>query len=232
MKITIIHGQNHKGSSYHIGRMIANKLANDAEIAEYFLPQDLPHFCLGCYSCIEDESKCPFYEKKKTILESMEEAEILIFTTPTYCLHASAPMKSFMDLTFTYWMSHRPRKCMFHKKAIVISTAAGSGTKSAIKDITSMLLYWGVPVVKTYGISVQAMSWEQVSDKKKAVIEHDVKKLVSKVGNGKAPKAGIKTKMIFYLMRMMQKAGLGSSPVELQYWKENGWLDKKRPWRE
>lgn len=176
MKITIIHGQNHKGSSYHIGRMAANKLANDAEIAEYFLPQDLPHFCLGCYSCIEDESKCPFYEKKKTILESMEEAEILIFTTPTYCLHASAPMKSFMDLTFTYWMSHRPRKCMFHKKAIVISTAAGNGTKSAIKDITSMLLYWGVPVVKTYGISVQAMSWEQVSDKKKAVIEHDVKK--------------------------------------------------------
>ena len=31
-------------------------------------------------------------------------------------------------------------------------------------------------------------------------------------------------------MRMMQKKGLGSSPEDKEYWKENGWLDKKRPW--
>ena len=47
-------------------------------------------------------------------------------------------MKAFMDLTFTYWMSHRPRACMFSKKAVVISTAAGTGTKSAIKDIAKL----------------------------------------------------------------------------------------------
>ena len=53
-------------------------------------------------------------------MTEVESADILIFTTPTYCLRASAPMKSFIDLTFNYWMSHRPRKCMFSKKAIVI----------------------------------------------------------------------------------------------------------------
>lgn len=65
-------------------------------------------------------------------------------------MRASASMKAFIDLTFTYWMSHRPRKCMFSKKAVVISTAAGSGAKSAIKDISNTLFYWGVPYIKEY----------------------------------------------------------------------------------
>ena len=54
MKITIIHGQNHKGSSYHIGRILAEKLAGEQEITEFFLPRDLNHFCLGCCTCIAD----------------------------------------------------------------------------------------------------------------------------------------------------------------------------------
>ena len=49
MKVVLIHGQNHKGSSYNIGGMIANKIANEDEIVEFFLPKDLNHFCVGCY---------------------------------------------------------------------------------------------------------------------------------------------------------------------------------------
>ena len=107
-------------------------------------------------------------------MTAIESADVLIFTTPTYCMRASAPMKSFIDLTFNYWMVHRPRKCMFTKKAIVVSTAAGSGIKSAIKDITNTLLYWGVPYVLSYGISVQAMNWNAVADKKKEKIDKEV----------------------------------------------------------
>lgn len=40
----------------------------------------------------------------------------------------------------------------------------------------------------------------------------------------------MKTKFIFYIMRMMQKADWGASPVEKKYWQDNGWLGKKRPW--
>ena len=39
--------------------------------------------------------------------------------------------------------------------------------------------------------------------------------------------AGIKTKGMFYIMRMMQKNGWNSRDVE--YWKEQGWAEKKRP---
>lgn len=232
MKIVLLHGQNHKGSSYHIGRMVADKMAQESEITEFFLPRDLPHFCNGCYGCIVSEESCPYYGEKHRILTAMEEADVLIFTTPTYGLRASAPMKSFIDLTFSYWMSHRPRACMFHKRAVVVSTAAGTGTGSAIKDITTMLRYWGVPYIKTYGISVQAMSWEQVSEKKKEKIDKDTAKLAEKVGKRTHVSAGPGTKGIFTMMRLMQKAGLGSGPDDRQYWEDRGWLGRARPWKQ
>ena len=50
MKIVMLNGQNHKGSSYHIGRQIIDKISGENEITEFFFPKDLDHFCLGCYN--------------------------------------------------------------------------------------------------------------------------------------------------------------------------------------
>lgn len=231
MKIVLVHGQNHKGSTYTIGRMIADRISGDKEITEFFLPRDLNHFCTGCYNCIDDDSKCPFYTEKQKIMGAVEQADLLIFTTPTYCMRASAPMKSFIDLTFTYWMSHRPRKCMFKKKAVVVSTAAGIGTASAIKDVTTALGYWGISDITEYGISVQAMNWDMVSKKKKSKIEKAAEKIARKLSSNRTPKVSIKTKMMFSMMRMMQKNGMGSGEAEKEYWTAKGWTKGKRPWR-
>ena len=46
----------------------------------------------------------------------------------------------------------------------------------------------------------------------------------------KKPKPGIKTKIMFSLMRMMQIKNWGASPTEKEYWNEKGWLGKSRPW--
>ena len=232
MKIVLIHGQNHKGSSYHIGKMIADAINGKKEVLEFFLPRDLNHFCIGCYKCIEGDENCPFYSEKAVIMKAVEAADLLIFTTPTYCLRASAPMKSFLDLTFTYWMSHRPRKSMFSKRAVVVSTAAGSGAKSATKDVKTALFYWGVPYIKSYGIAVQAMNWDMVSAKNKEKIQKNVVQLASKLSNGKKSYIGIKTRFMFKMMALMQSAGWGSSPIEKEYWEKNGWLGRKRPWKD
>ncbi len=167
MKITIINGQNHKGSTYHIGRMLAEKLSQDDSITEFFLPRDMNHFCLGCYQCIEDIEKCPFYPEKKTILDSMELADLVIFTTPNYCFGPSAQMKALIDLFFDFWMSHRPLPWMFHKKAVVISTSAGGGAKAAAKMVRKALIYMGVPYIKQYTVAVQAMNWIWSSHQKR-----------------------------------------------------------------
>ena len=49
MNVTIIHGQNHQESSYHAGRFLVNQFNDVEELHEFFLPDDLPVFCIGCY---------------------------------------------------------------------------------------------------------------------------------------------------------------------------------------
>lgn len=229
MKVVLIHGQNHRGSTYHIGRLLADKLG--MESTEFFLPRDLNHFCLGCYSCIENEAKCPFWSEKKPILDAMEQADLFIFTSPNYCLAPSGPMKSFLDLMFDCWMVHRPKEWMFSKRAVIISTSAGAPSGGVIKVIKNSLFGWGIPYIKSYGIALQAMNWGMVKDEKKAKIEHDMAKLAKKLCSDKKPYVTIKTRLMFRVMGLMHSAGWDSSPVEKQYWDENGWLSGKRPWK-
>ena len=231
MKIVLIHGQNHKGSSYTIGRKIAEKMNCEKEITEFFLPKDLPHFCTGCFSCIDNEEKCPFYAEKQKIMDEIEKADVLIFTTPTYCLRASAPMKTFIDLTFTYWMSHRPRQCMFEKRAAVISTAAGAGARSAVKDITTALGYWGISDITEFGMCIRASGLDEMSDKNKAKVEKKTDNIAKKLSKNKRPKTSINTKFLFSIMRMMQAKNMGAGEAEREYWEKNGWLGKARPWK-
>jgi multimeric flavodoxin WrbA len=232
MNIVVINGQNHKGSTYHIGRMLADMLAKKDEITEFFLPRDLNHFCLGCYSCIEDETKCPFWNEKKVILDAMERADLLIFTSPNYCLAPSGAMKSFLDLMFDCWMVHRPREWMFQKRAVILFTSAGASNGGAMKIVKNSLFGWGVPYIKTYGIAVQAMNWDMVKNKKKAKIEKDMTGIAKKLRCEKAPRVGVKTRLMFRMMGMMHAAGWDSSPAEKQYWAERGWLGKGRPWKQ
>ena len=231
MKIVIINGQNHKGTTYHMGRILAEKLAAQEDIAEYFLPRDLNHFCLGCYTCIEDETKCPFWREKKGILDAMEAADLFIFTTPNYCLAPSGAMKSFLDLLFDCWMVHRPKAWMFTKRAVVLSASAGASCKKVMAPVKDSLLYWGVPYIKTYGRPVQAASWEAVKPEKRAKIERHLTRIAQKINAGKAPRVGVKTRFLFWMMGKIHAAGMDSSPVERQYWEARGWLGKARPWK-
>ena len=232
MKIAIINGQNHKGSSYHIGRSLAEQIAGEKEITEFFLPRDLNHFCIGCYRCIENDADCPWFEQKSAIVDAMEAADLLVFTTPTYCMAPSASMKALLDLTFTLWMTHRPRGSMFRKKAVVISTAAGSPTSGAIKGVAQNLFYWGVPKIYRYGARVQAMNWDGVKPKRKEKVTQDMAKLARKLEKNKSPRVGLRTRFVFWMMAGMQKANWSSSPTEKEYWQARGWLGKARPWKQ
>lgn len=232
MKVVMLNGQNHKGSTYHMGRLLIDQLPGTPQVTEFFLPKDLPHFCSGCYACVEDEARCPYAAEKGRILQAIEQADLLIVTTPNYCMAPSAPLKAFIDLTFTYWGSHKPRACMFAKRAIVLSTTAGAGTKQAIKPVKTTLACWGVPWVKSCGVAVQAMNWAGVSAKKKAAIEKKMGRLAKAAAHSGRPRVPIKTKLLFWMMRKMQQANWGSGPTEKAYWQQHGWLGKERPWKQ
>lgn len=231
MKIVLIHGQNHKGSTWNIANLLFQKITGEKEVKEFFLPRDLNHFCVGCYSCLEGREKCPFWEDKQSMEEAMKEADLLILTTPNYCMMPSAPMKAFLDLFFTNWLSHKPQESMFRKRAVVIATAAGTGAKKSAKLVANNLTNWGIPEVTCYGISVNAMNWEMVPEKKKAKIEKDMNRLAAKLSGKAAVKVGIKTRFLFRVFGGMQKANWGASPSEKEYWESRGWLTGTKPWK-
>lgn len=229
MKITIIHGQSHKGSTYHIARMLAEKVGG--EITEFFLPHDFSENCLGCTSCfMKGEENCPHYEKLLPINKAMFEADLLIFASPVYVYHATGAMKSFLDHYGYMWMVHRPRREMFTKQAVCISTAAGGGTKSTNKDMSDSLFFWGVPKIYNIGVNVQATDWKSVSEKIKKSTEHKTDVIAKKIKsrNGKIT-PGIKTGAFFFMMSLMQKNGWNEA--DKIYWHEMGWTDGNKPWK-
>ena len=179
MKIVIIHGQNHKGSTYNIARIMADKLSGQVE--EFFLPRDFDKFCIGCTNCIiKQESLCPHYEKLTPITKAMDEADVLIFASPVYVYHVTGPMKSFLDHYAYRWMVHRPEEKMFSKQAICISTAAGAGTKSTNKDMADSLFYWGISKIYKCGVAVRATSFDRVDEKIKRKLIKKLQKLLIK----------------------------------------------------
>lgn len=230
MKITIIYGQNHKGSTYHIARQLAEKL--NGEMTEFFLPRDFNHFCVGCSTCfLKDEKRCPHYKDLQPITKALDEADVIILASPVYVFHASGSMKALLDHYGYRWMIHRPEPDMFHKQAVCISTAAGGGMKSANKDMKDSLFYWGVGKIYTYGKAVAACDYPSVSEKKKSEIDQATTKLASQIRRRYGHvKPGLKTKAWFSLFRFLQKHGLNEA--DLGYWEEKGWTKQNRPWKD
>ena len=229
MKITIIHGQNHQGSTCHIARMLAQRLTDDVE--EFFLPRDFGEFCVGCTACFSDsETKCPHYEKLSPITAAMDRADVIILASPVYVYHATGPMKAFLDHYGWRWMVHRPEEKMFSKQAVCISTAAGAGMKSTNQDMAHSTFFWGIAKTYTYGAAVMETSWERVNAGKKQAIEKKLDSLAKRIRKKQGHvRPSLKTKAFFSIMRQLQKRGRNEADVT--YWKEKGWSEKKRPWK-
>lgn len=229
MKTVIIHGQSHKGSTYHIAHELAEKIGGTT--TEFFLPKDFGKFCTGCATCFMDsEKKCPHYKDLLPITRAMDAADVIILASPVYVFHTSGPMKAFLDHYGYRWMVHRPHEAMFKKQGVCICTAAGAGLKTANKDMADSLFFWGVAKIYTYGKSVAAIDWNSVDEKKKKSIDKATTSIAKKIirRQGRV-RPRLKTKVAFFLIRLFQKKGMNASDTD--YWKQKGWTDHKRPWK-
>lgn len=228
MKIVIINGQNHKGTTEHIARMLAEKVGG--EIKEFFLPRDFGEFCVGCTNCfIKSEEKCPHYNGLKNITDAMLEADLIILASPVYVFHTTGAMKSFLDHYGYMWMVHRPKEEMFKKQAVCISTAAGMGMKSTNKDMSHSLFFWGVPIRYKIGLAVFETRYSNISDKVKLRIDKKTTAIANKIKKRENKvKVTISTRAFFFGMHLLQRKGFNET--DRNYWKNKGWTGSKRPW--
>lgn len=234
MNITVIYGTNRtqKSTTYHIAKSFLNKLSDNDKVNEFFLPKDMNQFCLGCFQCFNgNHEKCPAYNMINSIRDSMNKSDLIIFTAPVYVYHAPGQVKAFLDHFGWEWCVHQPNGKMFSKQVLIISTAAGAGMKSTVKDIKDSMDFWGVAKVYNLKAVVSAANWDTVNDKIRKKLDTKINKLSNKIkkrASHVTPR--IKVKLIFYGCRLMHKY-LAINEPDVKHWKEHGWLDNKRPWK-
>ena len=230
MRIVMIHGQNHEGSTCMTARALAEKVGG--EVQEFFLPRDFDEPCRGCYTCFQTElTKCPHYRDLEPLASAMLEADLLILDSPVYVYHATGQMMSFLDHFGTWWVVHRPMPEMSRKQAVAISTAAGGGMKSTCRDMADSLEMWGVHRVYKLGFGVQAVKPSEIPariqktiDKKTEVLARKIQKNAGKQGYN------LRARLWFTLMRFAHRHFPPAEP-DYGYWESHGGHGKGRPWK-
>jgi len=224
MKIVVLHGQSHKGSAWHITRLLLDELGEKTDSVAEFETNDIKP-CIGCFSCMaRDEALCPHRAVVGPIIEAIEQADIVIAGSPNYCMGMSGQMKILFDHMAYRWMSHRPHAAMKRKIGIAVSTTAGIGAKKAAKDIARQMFWWGMAKTYRIGFAVAAMAWAEVKDEKRHKISSQIKKYARQIKKslGKT-KPGIKSRFIFSIMKAQQKGNVWN-PVDRKHWEDNGWI--------
>ena len=232
MKITVIYGTNRteKSSTYNIAQQFLAELACGDLVTEFHLPKDMPNFCTGCFACFSDNTKCPHYAYIKPIADAMQNADLIIITAPVYVFHAPGQVKALLDHFGYQWMGHKPNPRMFHKQALVISTAARAGMRHTVKDVQHSLDWWGVGRTYSFKKAILAGEWTEVTGKRKAAFAKEVRMTSRKIQRQQGAGPRLIVKIIFYLMRFVHKK-YRFSESDAAYWEENGWLAGKNPWK-
>jgi len=237
MKIALINGSpRKKGNTYHAAKLFLDNMSKFEKVTcvEYFLPWDLPEFCVGCANCFDKgEDKCPHAQYTLPILNSMIEADALIFATPVYVWNTTGAMKNFLDHFGHLFLVHRPKEEMFLKKAFVLSTASGGLKKSAIKPVAANLKQWGINRVYSAGFILKQLdhgTWNAINEKRRGKIEKIIEKKAKRFyrdTKAKKRRPYLFTRIMFCISRRMIKKDEGRL-YDKAYWKEKGWM-KKNP---
>ena len=166
MKICAVYGTERKGCTWHIAREILSRLP-EAEVTEFFLPQDCPECCISCFRCFNEENHCYYSAGARTILATMLDADVILLTSPVYALHLTGQMKTFLDHYACTWMVHKPNGEMFSKQGVVIASASGPVYRAALREMKDSLDFWGVAHTYKLGFTLMEISWDRLSPKLK-----------------------------------------------------------------
>lgn len=237
MKITVINGTEKRGVTYHLKEIFLERF-KAAEITEYFLPKDCPSFCTGCAGCFtKGENTCKDFDAVSVIEKSLLEADFIVMTSPAYVMHATGAMKALLDHLAYRWMPHRPAPEMFLKRAVIITQCIGAGAKSSAKDIKHSLSWWGISKIGVFsGALMEDIVWDKISEKRRKKLAKKINRLAckfAKINYAKPARTKLVTKVKFKFCRLIQKKVRknGDAGLDNEYWYNNGWLGKSRPWK-
>ncbi|MDO5835781.1 MAG: NAD(P)H-dependent oxidoreductase [Methanobacterium sp.] len=176
MKIlTIIGSPRRKGNSYQAARKLEKEMKKkgDYEFEYLFLKNTDLQACRGCFNCVPRGIEfCPLKDDRQIIQDKMQEADGLVLVSPVYVMMVSALLKNFIDRVA--YLCHRPA---YHgKKAMVLCTTAGIGSKETLNYMETITKSWGYQVTGKCGlVTAPWPATEGLKRKNQQILEKSVK---------------------------------------------------------
>jgi len=178
--------------------------------------------CRGCRVCFDrGEVFCPLKDDLLQILEQIRNSDVIIVASPVYVNDVNGIMKNLIDrLAF---ICHRPE--LGNKMVYLIATVGGSISFQALLTLSGAFSTWGAQIIgKTGFVMGELMKKEEII----RLYESKIQKIGKLIIKAIQKQAFLTPSMISLItFKIQQKAwgkGHGSS-ADLEYWKQQGWLD-------
>lgn len=222
-KVTVFIGSARKQATYEAVREFEKNLKSYTEIDfEYvFLKDYRLEFCRGCKLCFDKgEELCPIEDDRDLLIDKLNQSDGVIFATPNYSFHVSAPMKNLLDrLAFVF---HRPR--FFGKAFTSIVTQGVFGGGSIVKYLGNMGENFGFSVAKGCVLKTLEPTSKAAQEKN----SHEIKKAAARfyrvLMRPASPAPSFFRLMMFRMSRTSMKAMLSDQYYDYRHYKEKGWF--------
>ena len=214
MKILAICGSPRKGGTSRVLNSIKEKFP-DIDYEILMLKDMNLKDCYGCYSCINlGPEKCPLKDDRDLILKKMEDADGVVFASPTNTRHITALMKKFMDKLG--YIAHRPY--FFDKYALFIATCKGFGADLANEYMSSNIGQYGFNVVSSLDLYISTKSEAETQYNIKQTVQA-FEKLISAIQNGERFKPKFGDLVYFYIFKAISELNQKEGIADYEYYK-------------
>jgi multimeric flavodoxin WrbA len=194
----------------------------DVEFEYVFLSDYNLEFCRGCRLCTDrGEEKCPLKDDRDVLIEKMDNADGVIFASPTYSFQVTARMKNLMDrLAF---VCHRPR--FFGKTCTAIVTQAFYGGPATRKYLEFTAGTFGFTI--TNGSSVTTL--DPMTARQQEAISREMRASAQRFYRGlmrpTPPAPSLLRLVLFRLSRTSVKLLLDDSCCDYRVYRDKGWFE-------
>lgn len=223
-KVTVIIGSPRKRATYQAAQELEKNLKSYREIEfEYVFLKDYHlDYCQGCCMCFErGEEYCPLKDDRDLLLAKMDNSDGVIFASPSYAGHVSAPMKNFLDrLAF---MFHRPR--FFGKACTAIVTQGIMGGASIVKYLATVGECLGFHVAKGCCITTLEPRTPRQQGKISREIAKASKRFYKELMRPMPLRPSFFGLMLFRMSRTSMRLIQDEKYRDYSYYKEKGWFE-------
>lgn len=224
-------GSPRKGNTYHAAERLREIVQQKAPVDwEYVMLGDINMAqCRGCFTCFyKGEEFCPIDDDASGLEQRMKDADGVILATPVYGLQVSGLMKTFIDRHS--YIFHRPR--FFRQKALILTSTGAVGTKDVHKYLDMVARIWGFDVSVKAGI-LSHPRMGPVSpyraQQNERILESAAGVFISALQRGTRSRPGLVDVIMFHVGRAAPvELGESGNPADLNYWTDQGWLQKER----